>query len=89
MKKKRKDPFVNYTTEQIFISESMLFVIQMGKDVFEDHEGQWFFVEKTVKKHYNRILVELMDNLYHGDKKQQKHAMKLMENFKILPLRMH
>lgn len=87
--KKRKDPFVNYTTEQVFISESMLYVIQIGKEVFEDKNGQWFFVERAANRHYNKILVELMKNIYNGTSKQQKVAKKLMANFKILPLRMH
>lgn len=85
---KKKDPFVNYTTQQIFISESMLYVLQVGRDVFEA-DGQWFFVEKTAIKYYNQILRLLMDDLEKGTPRQQRRANKALQNFRILPLRMH
>jgi hypothetical protein len=87
-KPKRKDPFVNYTTEQVFASEALLYVIQVGADVFEV-EGQWFFVKKAATVYYNKILRELMKDIYKGTTKEQKRAKKILGTLKIVPLRMH
>ena len=84
---KKKNPFVNYTPEQVFLSESMLYVIQVGSEVFE-RDGQWFFVKKSAKLYYNRILKELLKQLHNGTAREQKRAKKILIDFKIVPLRM-
>ena len=85
---KKKDPFVNYTTKQIFASESMLYVLQVGKDVFEAN-GQWFFVERAATSHYNRILKILSENIKCGTPREKRRANKILPDLRILPLRMH
>lgn len=87
-KPKRKDPFVNYTTEQIFASEAMLYVIHVGQDVFVV-DGQWFFVKKAATSYYNKILRAIMRDIYKGTVKEQKKAKKLLGTLKMVPLRMH
>lgn len=87
-KPKKKDPFVNYTTEQIFASEALLYVIHVGDDVLTV-DGQWFFVKKAATVYYNKVLKAIMKDVYEGNSKQQKKAKKLLATLQILPLRMH
>lgn len=87
-KTKKKDPFVNYTTEQIFASEAMLYVIHVGDDVLTV-DGQWFFVKKSATAYYNKVLKAIMKDVYEGNPKQQKKARKLLTTLQILPFRMH
>jgi len=85
---KEKDPFVNYTVEQIFISESMLYILQVGREVFEV-DGQWFFVKATVANHYKKIFNMLVDDLKNGTPREKRRANKIMPDLRILPFRMH
>lgn len=84
---KKKGPFVNYTPEQIFLSESVLYIIQVGPEVFEVN-GQWFFAKKSATTYYNRIIKELLNQLHNGTNKQKNRAKKLLTDVKIVPLRM-
>lgn len=67
----------------------MLYVIQLDNNVFEDENGQWFFVKRKATSHYNKIMEELLRHIYKGNLKEQRLAKKIIANFRMLPLRMH
>lgn len=83
-----KNPFVNYTIEEILASEASAYVIVVGSDFYMAN-GQWAFSRASAVRHYNKILAELMRQWAHGTKKEQKNAMRVMRNFRIDPLRFH
>lgn len=89
MSKKAKSPFVTYTVDQIFTSESMLYSIRVGQNVFESKDGQTFFPAKGANRIYNKIVNDLLDKIYHGTIKEQKISKKLLAFVRIEPLRMH
>lgn len=85
---KEKNPFIGYTTEEIMASEAVTYVIQVGSDVFNSN-GNWFFNKKSAQIHYGKILRMLLAQLNGGTKKERENAQRVLNSFKVLPLRIH
>jgi hypothetical protein len=85
---KEKSPFVGYTTEEVLASEAVTYIIQVGSDIFEAR-GTWFFTKKTARIHYGKILRAVLEQLNRGTKKEKEDAKRVLNNLKILPLRLH
>ena len=86
IKKSIKNPFVGFSVEQVMIAESCSYAIQVGND-FYIHDGQLVFSKKTAQTLYNKILAQVVDKIYNGDKKQKAHAHRIMATLKVMPLR--
>jgi hypothetical protein len=85
---KKKGPFKNYTVDEVMASEAAAFVIQVGSDVFHVN-GRWVFNKRSAVVYYNKILRTILDQMHNGTKRERKDAKRVLENFKILPLRLH
>lgn len=85
---KEHSPFVGYSTEEILASEAITYFIQVGSDVFNSR-GTWFFTKSSAKIHYGKILRTVLDQMHNGNKKQKENAWRILNNLKILPLRLH
>lgn len=88
MPKKKKSPFRNYTVEEVMASEAVTFIIQVGSDIYRTN-NDCFFNKKSAIRHYNKILRVLLEQIHTGTKKERKNAKRVVENLKILPLRLH
>lgn len=84
----KNNPFVGYTVEEIFASEAVTYVIQMGLDVFHV-KGKFVFNKKSAVTYYNKILNESVFQLSNGDKRQKANARLILSTLKIMPLRIH
>jgi len=85
---KKKSPFINYTVDEVMASEASTFVIQVGSDVFHVN-GRWVFNKRSAVVYYNKILRTILDQMHNGTKRERKDAKRVLQNFKILPLRLH
>lgn len=83
-----KSPFLGFTTEEVLASEACSFVIQVGSDFFV-HDGMMVFSQKSAVTYYNKILVQVIDVMNNGNKKQKEHAQRVLWGLKILPLRIN
>ncbi len=85
---KEKNPFITYTVEEVMASEASAYVIQVGSEVFSVN-GKWIFNKKSARIYYGKILRDILDQMQNGNKKERNNAQKVLENFKVLPLRLH
>lgn len=86
--KEPKNPFVNYTTEEVLASEAVTYIIQVGTELFNIN-GRWVFSKKSAAIYHNKILRELSMQLNSGNKRDRDRAQKALAGLKILPLRVH
>lgn len=85
---KKKEPFVNYTVEEVLAAEACSFVVIAGSDVF-DSKGRWVFDKNGAIRQHNKILREVMRIINTGTKAQQKNAKRVLDTLRIEPLRIH
>lgn len=86
--KKKKNPFVTYTKDEILSSEENTYIIQVGKDLFST-DTSYVFSKKMADHYYEQSLAALNDRLKNGNKKDKKVVKDIFKNFRILPLRFH
>lgn len=90
MPRRKRNAYISYTVDEVLACEAVTYVIQVGSDLFDsDGKGGWFFNKKSAIKHYNKILRVLTEQMNTGTKKERKNAKRVIENLKILPLRLH
>jgi hypothetical protein len=92
MSKKRNNdpnPFVTYSLAQVEISESTLYMVQLGRNVYESEEGQFFWPQSGINRKYNKIVNDLLDKIYHGTIKEQRQAKAMLPYLRVVPLRLH
>lgn len=88
-RRSNKNPFVAFdSVDDVFEAERKFYIIQIGKDIFA-HKGRASFDRRSTEAHYNRILSEIIDMINTGNAKQRYYARRALQNFRILPLRIH
>lgn len=84
----KKPSYVGYSEEDVAIMEAHYFVLQFGGD-FMSKGGTFLFTKKEIAKLYKRTLKNLMGVIVNGSDKDKKHAMQLMSELTIQPMRLH
>jgi hypothetical protein len=87
-KNKLKNPYLNFTLDELARAESCCYAIQLGND-FYSHNDQCVFKKSQIIRHYNKILDELVYLLNNGSEKEKKKARFYIERFHVHPLRVH
>ena len=85
---KKKSNYVGYSEEDVVIMERNYFLLQFGND-FMAEEGSFLFTKIEIDKLYKRTLNNLMEIIANGSEKDRKHAMKLIGELTIRPMRLH
>ena len=86
--KKKRSPFVTYTTDDILASEEDTYVIQVGEDFFST-DTDITFGKNAADSYYEQVVMALKDQLKNGNKKDRKEARDLLQSVRIIPLRFH
>jgi len=84
----KKSPFVGYSEDEVLSIEAVTYVIVVGSN-FYIKDGNFVFTKKSAAYHYNKILRELVGQLVNGDDDEKKNARRVLNNFRIEPLRLH
>ena len=82
----KKSPFKAFTVDEVLKVESNSYVIQIGQD-FYSFDGDFVFSIAEVKKHYNKILTNILDTIDNGTVRQKNAALNCLSRFHVLPLR--
>lgn len=88
MGRKKKNPFVTYTTDEILATEENTYIIQVGPDLFST-DTKLSFTKKQADHYFETILLALEDQIKNGTKRDKKEAKIILKNMRILPLRFH
>jgi hypothetical protein len=83
-----RSPYHPYTVAQIFKSEQDAFVIQVGKDLF-DEGGRLVFSKNAADIYHSKIKENLLDLLDGGDADEIEEAMSALASLRIMPLRIN
>ena len=83
-----KSEWGKYTFAQILKSEQDSFVIQVGKDLFDD-EGRLVFSKTAADIYHKKILENLLDILDGGDSDEKQDAMEALATLRVMPLRIN
>lgn len=87
-KRKKKNPFVTYSEKEVALAESQYFVLHFGKGLVT-REGYFFFTKEDVEKLYRQTLKKLILKMKTGDSRNKKHALKMIAELVIRPMRLH
>lgn len=84
----KKKEFINIEDREVRMAESLLYAIQLGKDLFSN-KGNVVFNEVNTNKFYNKLLRELRSDILGGSPKEKKIALRMLENLRVIPLKIH
>lgn len=84
--KPEKSPFVGYSVEEIFSSEAVSWVVQIGDDVYA-HQGQIVFDKKVATHLYTKFLKSFRYLLENGTEQEKKESLRVISSLKMMPLR--
>lgn len=87
-KKKKKSSFVTYSEKEVALAESQYFVLHFGKGLVSK-DDYFFFTKDEVNKLYRKTLRKLIKITETGDNKNKKHALKMIAELVIRPMRLH
>lgn len=88
MAKRKKSPFVTYSEKEVALAESQYFVLHFGKGLVTV-DDYFFFTKEDVEKLYKKTLRRLVKITKTGDAKNKKHALKMIAQLMIRPMRLH
>lgn len=86
--KKKKSAFVTYSEKEIREVESEYFILHFGRGLVT-REDYFFFNRDDVEELYETTLKRLIKITRTGDNKNKKHALKMIAELIIRPLRIH
>lgn len=88
MVRKKKNPYINVTLEEVAHAEAKFFYIQVGGEIVEYNGRLTFSKEKA-----DYLFYELQNNLVHmvskGTDEERNTALTGLKNFRVHPLRIH
>lgn len=87
-KRKNKNPFVTYSEKEVALAESQYFVLHFGEELVSKG-GYFFFTKDDINKLYRKTLKKLIDITKTGDNRNKKHALKMIAELVIRPMRLH
>lgn len=85
---KKKQPYAGYSELDVTIMEGNYYILQFGND-FMSREGSFLFTKKEMTRLYKRTVKNLMGIIANGSPKDRKHALKLMSQLIVQPMRLH
>lgn len=74
--------------EDVMSVESMYYSIQVGFEFFE-HKGKYAFSRKRCVEFYNKIRDNLNYLVKNGTDQEKVTAIRVLSNFRVIPLRIH
>lgn len=88
MAKKKKNPYISLSLEQVADAEANYFVIQIGHELFSDN-GKMSFKKTKAENIYFDLLEGIGDMINSKDEIERQDAFAILCHFRILPLRVH
>lgn len=83
-----KSPYGKYSVAQIMKSEIDAFVIQVGKELF-DEGGRVVFTKAAADLYHHKIKENLIDMLDGGDADERQEALEALTQLRVMPLRIN
>lgn len=84
---KKKSPFKGYTLKQIKDAENILYVIQLGDNIYVHEDGQMSFPKDRAEAIYKVLYAGLADMLKNGTFDEREDARNTFKSFRLMPLR--
>lgn len=88
MAKKKKNPYVSISPEQLADAEANYFVIQIGHEFFVDN-GKMSFKKNKAENIYFDLLEGIGDMLTSKDEVERQEAFSILCHFRLIPVRVH
>jgi hypothetical protein len=83
-----KSSYVNYTEEEILATESGIYILQIGSEVFS-LDGKMGFTRERVEGFYDDAVAGLEHMVKTGTAEEIKEAKMCLRNIRIIPLKIH
>ena len=88
-KKHPKNPYADYTMEQIMAVENNKFVIQVGGDLLQNEAGKMAFSKDRTEELFDQLLMSLNEMKKSEDAQDRADALACLRHLHIWPLRIH
>ena len=88
-KKHPKNPYADYTMEQIMAVELGKFVIQVGGDLLQSESGKMAFSKDRTEELFDQLFISLNEMKKSPDPQEREDALACLKHLHIWPLRIH
>lgn len=88
-RKQPKNPYADYTIEQIMAVEANKFVIQVGGDLLQNESGKMAFSKERTEELFDQLLMSLNEMKESQDSQEREDALACLRHLRIWPLRIH
>ena len=88
-KKDVKNPYSDYTIEQIMEVEQGKYVIQIGSDFLSNENGKMAFEKELAEELYDSVLSGLNEMKESKDENDRAEAINSLNTLRLIPLRIH
>jgi hypothetical protein len=88
VKKRKNNPYVNLSLEQVKRAESLFYYVQIGNET-PPFNGKFTYSKEVAESIFWQMRDSLEAMKKEGSRKEKRDAKYCLRNFRVIPLRIH